>query len=213
MHVHHNYFIISAGSKSEHSACNIIAFSYTCLCTSIQVVRMNDYQKTRFASKMVESMFKSVSGKRIAIFGLAFKNNTGDCRESAAAYVVKALVAERAELHCFDPKVTREAFLYELEYTNGMTPANTPMLNDLFKVDGDPYEAAAGADAIAILTEWDMFKHLDWRRLHAGMRSPAFLFDGRNILDHASLRAIGFEVYAVGKPLRGDFSSAPSPRY
>ena len=136
-------------------------------------------------------------------------------RESAAAYVVKALVDERAELHCFDPKVTRDAFLWELEYTNGMTPANTPQLDKLFVVDADPYAAAAGADAIAVLTEWDMFKGLDWGRLHAGMRKPSFIFDGRNVLDHAHLRAIGFEVYAVGKPLRGDHvaGASPSPRF
>ena len=123
-------------------------------------------------------------------------------------------MGERAELHCFDPKVTRDAFLYELEYTNGVTQANTPLLDKLFHVDADPYAAAAGADAIAVLTEWDMFKSLDWARLYGAMRKPAFVFDGRNVLDHAALRALGFEVFAVGKPIRdlGVTGASPSPR-
>ena len=138
----------------------------------------------------------------------------GDVRESAAAYVVKALLGERAELRCYDPKVTRDAFLWELEYTNGVTSANTPHLDKLFHVDADPYTAAEGADAVCILTEWDAFKTLNWSRVFDAMRKPAFVFDGRNILDHAALRALGFEVYAVGKPTvaKDGASSFASPR-
>ena len=138
--------------------------------------------------------------------------DTGDVRESAAAYVVKALVNEHAELRCYDPKVTRPSFLWELEYTLGVTPANTPLLDKLFHVDADPYEAAAGADAVAVLTEWDSFKSLDWARIFASMRKPAFVFDGRNVLNHEALRGLGFEVYAVGKPIRGDIAAGMTPR-
>ena len=112
------------------------------------------------------------------------------------------------------PKVTRDAFLWELEYTNGVTAANTPLLDKLFHVDADPYAAAEGADAVCILTEWDAFKSLDWGRVFGAMRKPAFVFDGRNILDHAALRALGFEVYAVGKPTasKDGAGSFASPR-
>ena len=143
------------------------------------------------ASYSSSSYFASRCGHRPA--------PAGDVRESAAAYVAKALLTERAECHAYDPKVTREAFLWELEYTNGVTPANTPLLDKLFHVDSDAYVAAAGSDAVCILTEWNLFKELDWQRIFDSMRKPAFVFDGRGILNHTVLRAIGFEVHAVGK--------------
>lgn len=175
------------------------------------VVKMNDYQKARFSVKMVETMFKSVSGKKIGIFGFAFKKDTGDVRESASAYVCAALLKERSVLHVYDPKVRRPAMLEELDYSCKLTPENTPLMDKLFVESADPYDAVTGADAVAVLTEWDAFKSLDWQRVFNSMQKPAFVFDGRNILDHRHLREIGFEVYAIGKPLRGD-PSASTPR-
>jgi UDPglucose 6-dehydrogenase len=163
------------------------------------VVKLNDYQKARFAHTMVERMFSTITGKRIAILGFAFKKDTGDVRESAAAYVAKALLQERAELHVYDPKVRRPAMLEEMSYTCGVTPATLPELESLLLTETDAYEACRGSHAVAILTEWDSFKTLDWARIYDGMVKPAFVFDGRNILDHAALHSIGFEVYAVGK--------------
>ncbi len=176
------------------------------------VVKMNDFQKNRFAMKMIETMFKSVSGKKIAVLGFAFKKDTGDARESASAYVCSTLIKERSLVHVFDPKVKRATMLEELAYTCGMTSANTPSLDKLLIETSDPYEAAAGADAVAVLTEWDMFKTLDWNKMFAVMQKPAFLFDGRNILDHRRMREIGFEVYAIGKPIRGEVAAA-TPRF
>jgi UDPglucose 6-dehydrogenase len=168
------------------------------------VVKLNDYQKTRFAEMMVARMFHTVAGKRIAVLGFAFKKDTGDVRESAAAYVVKTLLSEKADLWVYDPKVKSVAMLEELDYTCGVNETNTPDLHKLLHMADDVYEACAGAHAVAVMTEWDMFKTLDWARIHAGMAKPAFVFDGRNILNIPALRDIGFEVYAVGKPLRGD---------
>lgn len=168
------------------------------------VVSMNDWQKQRFARTMVSRMFNTITGKRIALLGFAFKKDTGDARESAAAYVAKALLEERAELHVFDPKVKRVAMLEEMEYTCGVTEETLPGLGKLMLTDDSAYEACAGSHAVAVLTEWDMFKTLDWHRVFDSMVKPAFVFDGRNILDHRALRTIGFEVYAIGKPKRGE---------
>jgi UDPglucose 6-dehydrogenase len=165
-----------------------------------QVISMNDYQKARFANHMVESMFGSVTGKRVALLGFAFKKDTGDVRESAAAYVAKALLAERADIRVFDPKVSRVSMLEELDYTCGVNEATTPDLAKLLTTEAEVYAACAGSHAVAVMTEWDMFKTLDWASIFASMVQPAFVFDGRNILDHAALRRIGFQVYAVGKP-------------
>ena len=151
------------------------------------VVRMNEWQESRFVRNMVASMFNTMAGKRIALFGFAFKANTGDTRESPALAVATDLLAERAHVVVTDPKALDNA------------------REDLAAVDGnlmferDPYAAAAGAHAVAVLTEWDIYRKLDYRRIFDSMVKPAFVFDGRNILDHQALHAIGFNVYSIGK--------------
>jgi len=164
------------------------------------VVSINDYQKRRFAHKIVQSMFNTVTGKKIAIFGFAFKKDTGDTRETAAAFVMKDLLAEQAKMSVYDPKVTREQMLTEFKYTLNITPENTPKLNELIVTVDNAAEAAKGAHAIAVMTEWDEFAALDFKAIYDSMAKPAFIFDGRNILPHAKLEEIGFEVYAIGKP-------------
>jgi UDPglucose 6-dehydrogenase len=165
-----------------------------------QVVLINDYQKRRFAHKMVKSMFNTVTGKKIAIFGFAFKKDTGDTREAAAAFVMKDLLDERANMAVYDPKVTREQMFEEFKYTLNVTPATVPDLEKSITTCSSALEAATGAHAIALMTEWDEFTILDFNALYAVMAKPAFVFDGRNILPHAAMRKIGFEVYAIGKP-------------
>lgn len=165
-----------------------------------QVVLMNDYQKRRFSHKIVSRMFNTVTGKKIAIFGFAFKKDTGDTRETAAAFVMKDLLDERAALSVYDPQVKRDVMFEEFSYTLNVTPATVPGLNDLITTAESALEAATGAHAIAIMTEWDEFAAYDYNALYAVMSKPAFIFDGRNILNHAALREIGFEVYAIGKP-------------
>lgn len=162
---------------------------------------MNDYQKKRFSKMMVKTMFNTITGKKIAVFGFAFKKDTGDTRETASAFVCRDLLEEAAKVHVYDPKVTRETMLTEFRYTLNITPDNTPNLDTDLITSADPFEAANGAHAIAVLTEWDEFKDYDYQRLYDSMSKPAFVFDGRNILDHAALREIGFEVYAIGKPV------------
>lgn len=166
-----------------------------------QVVLMNDYQKKRFAKRMVESMFNTVTSKKLAILGFAFKKDTGDTRETAACFVMKDLLDERANLSVYDPKVTRDQMMEEFKYTCNVTPTTVEGLDQMITTETDPYECCKGAHAIAIMTEWDEFKSYDYARIFDSMSKPAFIFDGRNVLPHADLRKIGFEVYAIGKPV------------
>lgn len=152
-----------------------------------QVVRMNDYQARRFVGNMLAAMFNTVADKKIAILGFAFKANTGDTRESPAIAVCCQLLEEHARLRIHDPKALGNARL-DLEDAEG----------DISYCE-DPYDAVKGAHAIALLTEWDSFRKLDYRRIYDLMEKPAFLFDGRNLLDHRKLYEIGFNVYPIGQ--------------
>lgn len=160
-----------------------------------QVVVMNNYQKKRFSEKILKSLFNTLTWKKIAIFGFAFKKDTNDTRESAAIYVCRDLLEERAQLAIYDPQVEREQIYRDLEAVNGY---DRSFLEKHVEVYSDPYEAAHQSDAIAVLTEWDEFREYDYRRIYEGMRKPAFIFDGRNILDIVALRAIGFQGSGIG---------------
>lgn len=164
-----------------------------------QVVKMNDYQKHRFAERIVKSLFNTVSGKKIAVFGFAFKKDTNDTRESAAIYVCKDLLQERAVLSIHDPKVPGEQIFRDLDQPETADPSEASV-----RIEEDPYKAAEGAHAIAVLTEWDCFKDLDYERIFKSMMKPAFVFDGRNILDLEKLRKIGFEAVGIGRATRGN---------
>mmetsp|Transcript_6142 Transcript_6142/g.11572 ORF Transcript_6142/g.11572 Transcript_6142/m.11572 type:complete len:479 (-) Transcript_6142:19-1455(-) len=163
-----------------------------------QVVKINDHQKLRFARKMIKSMFNTISGKKIVILGFAFKKDTGDTRETAAVYVAKHLLAERAKVTIYDPKVEHEEIESDFKYYKALTPGKE--FKDCVSIATDPYEAVKDAHAIAIMTEWDEFKGYDYKKMYDSMAKPAFIFDGRLILDHKKLLQIGFEVYAIGKP-------------
>lgn len=165
-----------------------------------QVILMNDYQKKRFSEKMVAKMFNTVTGKKIAVLGYAFKKDTGDVRETPAMFVVRDLLQEQARIHIYDPEVKREDMWHEMDYTCGVNHENTPGLDESIITSPDAYSACEGAHALCTLTEWDEFKTLDYERIYKSMVKPAFLFDGRNILDHDALRKIGFEVHAIGHP-------------
>ncbi|RZT96500.1 UDPglucose 6-dehydrogenase [Ancylomarina subtilis] len=174
-----------------------------------QVIKMNDYQKHRFAKKMIDSLFNTVSGKKIAFLGWAFKKDTNDTRESAAIYVADELLQDRAEIHVYDPKVTEEQIFADLEYLQEHRPnschssefekLSSDEIRSLVTVHNDPYEAMKSAHATAILTEWDEFKTYDWKRVYNKMLKPAFVFDGRNIVSKTDLEQIGFRVYNIGK--------------
>ncbi len=161
-----------------------------------KVVEINDWQKDRFVRRMIRTMFNTVAGKRIALLGFAFKKDTNDTRESAAIHIARALVEEQAHVCIYDPRVEKETIFRDLSATDRLLAGE---LETHVTVVDDPYEALDQAHAMAVVTEWDEFKDLDFERVLQGMRKPAFVFDGRNILPHAKLRDLGFEVHAIGK--------------
>jgi UDPglucose 6-dehydrogenase len=157
------------------------------------VVKINEYQKERFVRNIIESMFNTVVGKKIAMFGFAFKANTTDTRESPGIHIAKKMIEEKALLSITDPKALENAKI------------------DLAGIDAtvlyepDPYKAAEDASAIVLVTEWEIFKTLDYESILKRMKKPPFIFDGRNILNHRKLFDIGFNIYAVGKPSLNHF--------
>jgi len=152
------------------------------------VVHINEYQKERFVRHMLTAMFNTLAGKKICILGFAFKADTGDTRESPAIHVCKRLLEERAELVISDPEALHNAGID----LRGVDEGRVSFVED-------PYEAARGVHAIAVMTEWELYRHLDYQRIYDAMVKPAFLFDGRNVVDRERLFEIGFNVYAIGK--------------
>ena len=160
-----------------------------------QVITMNDHQKRRFAANMVKTLFNTVAGKKIALLGWAFKKDTNDTRESAAIYVADYLLNEQAEVVVYDPKVKEEQIYADLDYLGTRSEEEN---RSRVKVLNDPYDVCADAHAVAVLTEWDEFKQLDWKLVYKNMLKPAFLFDGRKLLDKRTKVDLGFEFYAIG---------------
>jgi len=161
-----------------------------------QVITLNNYQRDRFAKRIVEALFNTVTGKQIAVFGFSFKKDTGDTRESAAIYICQRLLEEGARLAVYDPVVTKEQVTEEL---SRVVPQEKVM--DLVTSCTNPYSASEGSHAVVVCTEWDEFKMLDWEKIHEAMMKPAFVFDGRKILPHEELVKIGFSVETIGKQI------------
>ncbi|WP_286844675.1 MULTISPECIES: nucleotide sugar dehydrogenase [Sphingobacterium] len=161
-----------------------------------QVIILNDHQKSRFAERIIQTMYNTVNGKKIAFLGWAFKKDTNDTRESAAIYVADHLLDEEAHLMVYDPKVTAEQIYKDLDYLKTRSSEEN---RRLVTVVNDPYEALREAHAATILTEWDAFKGYDWALIKKEMKKPSFVFDGRKLLDSASLKKLGFDYYAIGE--------------
>ncbi|WP_264512790.1 UDP-glucose 6-dehydrogenase [Flavobacterium sp. N1719] len=160
-----------------------------------QVIIMNDHQKNRFARKIVATLYNTVSGKKITFLGWAFKKDTNDTRESAAIYVADDLLNEQAQIAVYDPKVSARQIQSDLNYLETRLPEEN---DKAIESCNDPYEACKNAHAIAILTEWDEFKSYDWQRIYDAMLKPAFVFDGRNLLDADKMKEIGFLYQGIG---------------
>ncbi|MFA5713164.1 MAG: nucleotide sugar dehydrogenase [Bacteroidales bacterium] len=159
----------------------------------MEVIKINNYQKERFAKRIISTLFNTVVDKKIAFLGWAFKKETNDSRESAAIYVALTLLEDLASIEVFDPKVSEAQILADLQmHSDGN-------FSDNIKIQKEPYKAVEGAQAIAILTEWDQFVKYDWKRIYDSMKKPAFIFDGRNILNAKEIRKIGFHLYQIGK--------------
>ncbi|WMW77378.1 UDP-glucose 6-dehydrogenase [Flavobacterium sp. 20NA77.7] len=160
-----------------------------------QVIIMNDHQKRRFAKNIIKTLYNTVSGKKIAFLGWAFKKDTNDTRESAAIYIANDLISEQASIAVFDPKVEEKQILKDL---NALETRSAETNQKGIQTFQNSYDACEKAHAIAVLTEWDEFKTYDWQKIYDNMLKPAFIFDGRNLLDKNKLEEIGFVYQAIG---------------
>ena len=161
-----------------------------------QVIKINDYQKYRFAKKIISSLFSTVSDKKITLLGWAFKKDTNDSRESAAIYIADYLIDNGAKISVYDPMVSEQRMLEDLNFLNTRSYDDN---KKALRISKNPVEACKKSHAIAVITEWDEFKFYDWQQIFNDVIKPAKVFDGRNILDKNMLQEIGFEVYSIGK--------------
>ena len=155
------------------------------------VLQINDWQKKRFADQIVDSFFNTINDKVISILGFAFKKDTNDTRKSPAIDVCKRLLEEKATLKIYDPKVEPTEIYDDLETDEG---------NPNVVICSDPNQTFEKAQAIVALTEWDEFNDIDFEATYQAMQKPAWIFDGRNILDHKKLAEIGFKIRSIGTP-------------
>jgi len=156
-------------------------------------VRLNAYQKQRFVQNIIENMFNSVTGKKIAILGFAFKPDTSDTRDAPAIYVCRRLLEEKARLSLTDPWALENA------------RRDLKGIDRQVTYEPDVYRAVKKAHAIVLMTEWKAFLDLDFEKIFRLMEKPAFVFDGRNHFDPDLLAGIGFHVFPVGKKKQSDF--------
>ncbi|KAG2261259.1 hypothetical protein Bca52824_068338 [Brassica carinata] len=201
------------GSKFLNSS---VEFGGSCfqkdILNLVYICECNGLPENRFVS----SMFNTVSNKKIAVLGFAFKKDTGDTRETPAIDVCKGLLGDRARLSIYDPQVTEDQIQrdlsmnkFEWEHPLHLQPMSPTTVKQV-SVSWDAYEATKDAHGICILTEWDEFKNLDYKRIFDNMQKPAFVFDGRNIMDFEKLREIGFIVYSIGEPLDAWLKDMPA---
>ena len=157
-----------------------------------QVVRLNHWQQQRIARLVISKLFGTVSGKRIGVLGFAFKADTNDTRESPAISICRDLLEEGAQLAIMDPKVSEDQMAEDLGQPSGSGDGGWQLVDAVTA-------AAAGADALVLLTEWQQFAEIDWPQVAAVMRQPAWLFDARAKADGALARAAGLQVWTVGE--------------
>ena len=146
------------------------------------VIEVNERQKARMVEKIVEALDGDVSGKTVAVLGLSFKPETDDMRDAPAVAIVQGLQKEGASIRAYDPVAMAEA---------------AKLLPEVTLCD-DSYDAASGADALVIVTEWNQFRMLDLERIREALRRPVIV-DLRNVYDPAPMRERGFEYHCVGR--------------
>ncbi|WFD00599.1 UDP-glucose 6-dehydrogenase [Malassezia yamatoensis] len=161
-----------------------------------QVIVMNEFSKARFAKKVVQTLFNTVTAKRLALLGFAFKKDTGDTRESPAITLCQHFREEGAQIAIYDPKVPRSQILLDL--TEPGVADDRKKLEESITICSSIQEACRDAEAVVIATDWDEFRAIDWHDMYRIMRKPAVVFDGRRVVEPRHLREIGFRVHAVG---------------
>ena len=161
-----------------------------------QVVELNDWQRERISKIIVNRLFSTISGKKIAILGFAFKANTNDTRESAAIDICKNLLEEGGNLRIYDPKVSIQQIEKDLNCPQNLKGKNSDSGNWIFTKSIE--EASNDADGIIILTEWEEFKYINWEKISGLMRKPSWLFDTRLVSDTNEAASFGIHIWALG---------------
>lgn len=214
------------------------------------VVDINEWQKDRFTKRVIHCLYNTLVGKKVAIFGFAYKKNTGDTRESAAISIVNSLIAERSDVSIYDPEVKDEQIMQDLTVNSD----HPRLVEERVTICRSAQQACVGAHAVVIVTEWDEFKtdgfvsyttppdtpphsnspapldsdgevqsqrrhnkkrsvqlgtrprtssksgaRVNWSQIAKAMNKPAFVFDGRNVVEAAKLEKLGFRVECIGK--------------
>ena len=166
-----------------------------------QVVKINDYQKSRFVKKILESLKDRIVNSKIVLMGWSFKKNTNDSRESASIYLANELIKKGANIIVIDPlsnisKIKDDLF----DFIGGedFEDYSYNEIKDKIQYSANYFEASNNADAIVISTEYDEFKNYNWEKLYSIVNKPALIFDGRILLDRNKLEKIGFNIYQIG---------------
>ena len=162
-----------------------------------KVVEINDWQKKRNSNLIIEKLFGTVSGKKIAILGFSFKANTNDTRESPAISICKELINEGGNLFVYDPKVSHEQIKIDLNLPE--TKQEQYLNEGSWSYATSISEAIKSSDAIVIITEWEEFKYLNWKEIKSKMRNPSWIFDTRSIINISEAEKYGLKVWSVGK--------------
>jgi len=191
------------GSCFQKDILNLVYISESCNLPEVagywrQVITMNDYQKSRFAKTVVAALFSTITNKTVAVLGFAFKADTGDTRESPSITLVRDFLLENARVTIYDPQVLHEQIWLDLSEALPSWPLEK--IQQAVTIAPSALEAAKKSEAIVIATEWKEFREIDWKAVYDTMKKPAFVFDGRLILDADALRQIGFRVKQIGRP-------------
>ena len=163
-----------------------------------QVILINNWQQKRIYELIVNKLFGNIVGKKLAILGFSFKANTNDIRESPAIQIVNYLLNEGANIVINDPKVNKEQIFQTLRESNNLIGELKFPHKNTCNFSNDIYDAVNNADAVIIITEWDIYKNIDWERVSKLMKSPGWVFDTRSIIDGGYIRKLGLEFWSVG---------------
>ena len=160
-----------------------------------QILIINSHQRDRFFKKIHRLINSKSLNKNICFLGWAFKKDTNDTRESAAIYVANNLINSNIYLNVYDPKVKEEQIYFDLKFINN----DELKISEYVSVNNSPLDCVPNTNIIAILTEWDEFKEYDWKNIFKKMSKPAYIFDGRNILEKEKLESLGFNYIGLGR--------------
>ena len=163
-----------------------------------QVVLINNWGQKRIYEIIVQKLFGNISGKKLAVLGYSFKANTNDTRESPSRSIIQYLLSEEAEVFIHDPKVSESQIDNELNEYLLENKIKNESQRKMWSCTRDIYEAVAGSDAIIILTEWEIYRSLDWIKISSIMRHPAWVFDARSVVNVDKVKEAGIKLWQIG---------------